>query len=63
MKWVKSSKINIGDLVKSVQSPWGSIQYPKGHGVVTEIKGEILYVYWGSNKPKPISIRLLKVLK
>ena len=59
MNWIKTADISIGDLVKI-----SSISAVFSVGIVTEIHGrEIMYVYWGSGNPKPINLRLVKVLR
>jgi len=57
--------MQIGDLVRSRKQPSRIMiptpAAPQGIGVITNKRGkEIVYVYWGIGKPRPISVRLLE---
>lgn len=60
--------MKIGDLVRGRNRPGRvmilSPKAPNGTGIVTKRVGrEIVYVYWGTGKPRPINMRLLERAK
>ena len=60
--------MKVGDMVRGRAHP-GRVMIlrgkaPAGIGLVTKRAGrEIVYVFWGSGKPKPINMRLLEKVR